>query len=106
MSSSRVVAETARANHKKNSMFENRPNELEFEIAHQDVLLEDLNQVICRPQEGIDRLNAAFNPVVAKDFEAKRSSRALAFFWANLRLDRTGRFLALPVVALQVKSKT
>ncbi len=47
-----------------------------------------------------------YYPIVAKDFEAKRSSRALAFFWSNLRLDRTGRFLALPVVALQVKSKT
>ncbi len=40
----------------------------------------------------------ALYPIVAKDFEAKRSSRALEA--------RTGRFLALPVVALQVKSKT
>ncbi len=38
------------------------------------------------------------HPNVAKEFETKRFSRALE--------DRTGAFWALPVVELQVKSKT
>ncbi len=46
-------------------MSETRLNELEFKIAHQDVLLEELNQVICQQQVSIDRLEAAFK-IIAK----------------------------------------
>jgi SlyX protein len=39
-------------------MSEERLDKLEFKIAHQDVLLEELNQVIIKQQETIDRLEA------------------------------------------------
>ncbi len=67
-------------------------------IADDEVLIKiraaSINPVDFKIRDGKLR----FIPIVAKDFEAKRSSRALEA--------RTGRFLALPVVALQVKSKT
>ena len=38
---------------------ENRITDLEFKISHQEVLLEELNQVVRKQQETIDKLEAS-----------------------------------------------
>ncbi len=51
-------------------MSEERLNQLEFKIAHQDVLLEELNQVIVKQQESIDRLEMAIKLISKQIAEA------------------------------------
>ena len=51
-------------------MSDNRLNDLEFKIAHQDVLLEELNQVICKQQETLDRLEVSLKALMKRFDEA------------------------------------
>jgi SlyX protein len=40
-------------------MSEERLIEIETKIAHQDLIIEELNEVVCRQQEAIERLESA-----------------------------------------------
>lgn len=51
-------------------MSDARLNELEFKVAHQDVLLEDLNSIVVKQQEKVDRLEAALKDLSKRLGEA------------------------------------
>lgn len=47
-------------------MSDERLNEIEFKVSHQDILLEELNKIVTQHEETIKRLEAALKAMVKR----------------------------------------